>query len=397
MLKRLLLAGLCAAIALGARSGFSADPLKVFVLVGQSNMQGHAQVRTLEHIGMDPDSAPIFNKLVDEGGTPRVADDVWISYLSAGGVRKGKLTAGFGAAENKIGPEFSFGFHMRESLGEPILIIKAAWGGKSLNTDFRPPSAGAYEFSTEQLERFEQQGKDIAKIKADKAEATGHYYRLMLEHVRNVLGSIDEVVPNYDSAAGYKLSGFVWFQGWNDMVDRGTYPTRDQPGGYDAYAEVMAHFIRDVRKELGEPELPFVIGVLGVNGPTAKYGPEQQRYKSVHQNFRDAMEAAALLNEFKDNVAAVKTEDFWDLELSALRKREAALKQAAKKKRNEEKLSRAQESELLAKMKAEEFTRVEIETLEKGVSNAEYHYLGSAKIMAKIGKGFADALTTIKN
>jgi hypothetical protein len=29
---------------------------------------------------------------------------------------------------------------------------------------------------------------------------------------------------------------------------------------------------------------------------------------------------------------------------------------------------------------------------EKGTSNAAYHYLGSAKIMAQIGKAFAEAL-----
>jgi alpha-galactosidase len=62
------------------------------------------------------------------------------------------------------------------------------------------------------------------------------------------------------------------------MVDSGTYANRDKPGGYDAYSTAMAHFIRDVRKDLNAPKLPFVIGVLGVGGPTADYGPDQQRY-----------------------------------------------------------------------------------------------------------------------
>ena len=35
--------------------GYShANPLQVFILAGQSNMQGHAKVTTFEHIGMDP-------------------------------------------------------------------------------------------------------------------------------------------------------------------------------------------------------------------------------------------------------------------------------------------------------------------------------------------------------
>ena len=50
---------------------------------------------------------------------------------------------------------------MEKAYDGPILIIKTAWGGKSLNTDFRPPSAGPYEFSEAQLESLKKQGKDI--------------------------------------------------------------------------------------------------------------------------------------------------------------------------------------------------------------------------------------------
>lgn len=47
----------------------------------------------------------------------------------------------------KIGPEFTFGLTMDAALAEPVLIIKTEWGGKSLHTDFRPPSAGPYELN----------------------------------------------------------------------------------------------------------------------------------------------------------------------------------------------------------------------------------------------------------
>ena len=40
---------------------------------------------------------------------------------------------------------------------------------------------------------------------------------------------------------------------------------------------------------------------------------------------------------------------------------------------------------------AENFTPEELKRL-KGVSNGGYHYLGAAKIMAPIGKAFAEAL-----
>jgi alpha-galactosidase len=384
----------------GSLSDWSAaadkKPLKVFILAGQSNMQGHARVYTFEHIGMDPKTEPLLRQMQNDDGTPRVCENVWISYLSSGGEKHGRLTAGFGASDEKIGPEFTFGITMQKMLDEPILIIKTAWGGKSLNTDFRPPSAGPYEFNESQLENFRKQNKDIEAIKADKAKATGHYYRLMMDHVKKVLGDISQVYPDYDPDQGYELAGFVWFQGWNDMVDRGTYPNRGQPGGYDAYTEVMADFIRDVRKELSAPELPFVIGVIGVGGPVDKYRPSQQRYKEIHQNIRDAMAAPAVLPEFKGNVAAVLTENYWDQQLTDLRTRDAAIKQKVKKLQSEGKLSREEAKSMTEKLQAEEFSDREREILQKGVSNAEYHYLGCAKIMAQIGKGFAEALEELR-
>lgn len=36
----------------------------------------------------------------------------------------------------------------------------------------------------------------------------------------------------------------------------------------------MAKFIKDLRKDLKAPDLPFVIGVLGVGGPADKSGPK---------------------------------------------------------------------------------------------------------------------------
>ncbi|MCB1079423.1 MAG: hypothetical protein KDM64_16515, partial [Verrucomicrobiae bacterium] len=271
---------------LGSASAADRKPLQIYILAGQSNMQGHAQVRTFEHIGMDPKTAPMLSEMQNPDGTPKVLEDVWISSIGcADSEQTGKLTAGFGASAGgpKIGPEFTFGITIRKFTDAPVLLIKTSWGGKSLNTDFRPPSAGAYQFNEKQLETFAKQGKDLAAIKAEKAEATGHYYRLMMDHVKSVLADLKRVVPDYDPARGHELAGFVWFQGWNDMVDQGSYPDRDKPGGYDAYSEVMADFIRDVRQDLGTPKLPFVIGVLGVGGPVAAYGPDQQRYKATHQ------------------------------------------------------------------------------------------------------------------
>ena len=123
-------------------------PLKIYILAGQSNMEGHARIETFDYIGDDPATAPILKEMRAADGTPRVCDNVWITYLTgskdSNGEGTGKLTAGFGSRQNptqsggKIGPEFTFGIYMNKLVNEPILLIKTAWGGKSLHTDFRP-------------------------------------------------------------------------------------------------------------------------------------------------------------------------------------------------------------------------------------------------------------------
>jgi len=306
-------------------------PLKVYILAGQSNMEGHAKVETFDYIGDDPKTAPLLKQMRGSNGKPRVCERVWISYLTGSpdrgtlGEGFGKLTAGYGARNNpaedggKIGPEFTFGLTMEKAYDGSILIIKTAWGGKSLNTDFRPPSAGRYELPqmTKDIWARHPEGahgipseKDREKWWKEKEEKTGRYYRLMVGHVKKVLANPKRVVPTYDPKAGYEIAGFVWFQGWNDMCDSQTYPDGNRsPDGFRHYTELMAHFIRDVRRDLNAPAMRFVIGTLGVHGDKAK---------GRIANLRPAMAAPADMNEFKGNVAAVHTGQFWDHEMAAM-------------------------------------------------------------------------------
>ena len=376
-------------------------PLKIYLLVGQSNMQGHAAERTLEHLGMDPKTAPLLKAIRNADGTAKVQKNVWISSIEPSlesGEKHGRLTVGYGAGGRgpKIGPELTFGITMQNHVAEPILLIKTSWGGKSLNSDFRPPSAGPYEFNLQQLENFKKQGKDVAEARKEKTERTGVYYRLMLEHIHKVLADIRRVYPDYDAKAGYELAGFVWFQGWNDMVDGSTYPTRGQPGSYDAYSKNLAHFIRDVRRDLKAPKLPFVIGVMGAGGPIAKYGPDQKRYAGIHGEFRKAMAAPTKLPEFKGNVTAVFTENYWDLQLSELVNRNGKVNAKRRELSKDQALTREQRDKAVANYTAKLFTKRELKILQTGTSNAAYHYLGSAKILAQIGKAFANALAAME-
>jgi hypothetical protein len=146
-----------AGLLFAATSQAHAKPLKVFILAGQSNMEGPASIETFDYLGDDPAAAPLLKRMRGPDGKPTVCDHTWISYLTGAGDDNfeltGKLTAGYGSMwgldrtkpGNKIGPEFTFGLIMDSVFTEPVLIVKAAWGGKSLHTDLRPPSAGPYQ------------------------------------------------------------------------------------------------------------------------------------------------------------------------------------------------------------------------------------------------------------
>ncbi len=383
------------------------QPLKVFLLAGQSNMEGHAAVRVLDYLGEDPQTAPLLDEIKGPDGTHRLIPNTWISYLSGlkgridGDNREvhGRLTTGYGSQWDrdysqpggKIGPELGFGITLQKALAQPILIIKTAWGGQSLHTDFRSPSSGAYIPTEANRQRFESE-QEQRKL----ASATGERYRQMIAHVRFVLGDLERVCPDYDSEQGYELAGMAWFQGWNDMVDRGSYPRREQPGGYDEYTRCLANFIRDVRRDLKAPAMPFAIGVMGVGGTLR----EESRYRAVHGNFRAAMAAPAEMPEFQGNVVAVQTAPYWDERLAAiddkrqrLRQKNHLLKTKNRDHENAAGTMTAQDiGDYMARYEEELFSAEERDLERRAKSNAGYHYLGSAKTACQIGQAFAEAL-----
>ena len=289
---------------------------------------------------------------------------------------------------------------MQKHLDEPVLIIKTSWGGRSLHTDFRPPGGGPFVLAKETQKLWDENPKGahgIPKVEerpkfwAEKSAATGVYYREMIKHVKKVLKEIQRVVPDYDEAQGYELAGFVWFQGFNDLVDGGVYPNQDKAGGYDLYANLLCHFIRDVRKDLSAPKLPFVIGVMGIDGLKGDN-------KGSMMHFREAQRKPTSLDEFKGNVVAVETAPFWDDELEAFVERKERVYDKLEQGFQKANPQPTETEKEAARKKAldEEFKPDELRRLKKGVSNGGYHYLGAAKIMAPIGKAFAEALVEVK-
>lgn len=258
-----------------APAALAGGPLKVFVLAGQSNMVGAGEVEaradrnggkgSLAHLVRDEATAERFAHLVDRRGDWVRREDVWIAFRGARDVH-GELAPGYGARPDAIGPELGFGHVVGDRLDEQVLLIKVAWGGKSLAVDFRPPSAGGQ---------------------------VGPSYTALFQHVREVLDDLDDLFPAW-RGAGYEIVGFGWHQGWNDRIDQAFN---------DAYEENLACFVRDARRELGVPDLPFVIAETGMSGPEEKH----PRALSLMR----AQAAVAQREEFRGTVAFVGTRAFY--------------------------------------------------------------------------------------
>ncbi len=247
-------------------------PVKVFLLAGQSNMEGQGVVSmdhpqyynggrgNLVNTMKDPNKGPLLRHLKDDKGQWVVRDDVKISFRG----RSGGLTIGYTGygGSSHIGPELQFGHVVGDYFEEPVLLIKTAWGGKSLFKDFRPPSSGG---------------------------TVGPYYTRMLEDIRKALETMGETFGDL-AGRGYEISGFVWMQGWNDMCDRKAIPEYDRN---------LVNLVKDLRLEFKSPNLPVVIGELGNGGPEA------------HGNMAAFREAQKRGTRQISNAAFVITHDFW--------------------------------------------------------------------------------------
>jgi len=271
--------------------------VKVFILAGQSNMVGHGKVEDgrnpdydknkpgakreipggiggLRYLLTNPKTADQYKHLADADGKWVVRDDVWI-YSTTDRGEKGPLTVGFGAGR-WIGPELGFGHVVGDQLKEPVLIIKTAWGGKSLGVDFRPPSSGKSPY------------------KGDP-ENVGKFYRDMLSTIKDVRDNLGTYFPELKGRK-LELAGFGWHQGWNDGCNAEMV---------SEYEKNMANFIKDVRKDLGVKDLPFVIANTGLIGLKAKGGVRAELCE-----IQMAMGNPKKHPEFAGNVASVETRGF---------------------------------------------------------------------------------------
>ena len=312
--------------------------MKVFVLAGQSNMEGKAKVSLFDTQAAMPDKKELFAPYrKDDKWAER--EDVFVKFLD----RKGKLTVGFGSPKS-VGPELGFGWVVGDKSTEPVLLIKTAWGGRSLWRDFRSPSASFPPEAKLNKMLADMQKKTPTATLDDVKKPFGAAYRDMLKEVNEVLADVGKVFPELKDKK-HELAGLVWFQGWNDMIDA------DATG---EYAVNLTHFINDVRKDLKAPTLPVVVGQMGVDGVKATGGVLK---------FKEAQSAGVADPAFKGNVALVKTDVLWDTEADAVFRKG---------------------------------WKENVDEWNKLGSDFPYHYLGSAKNMLAMGKAFGEAMLELR-
>jgi len=271
---------LCLLLAVLAFGGavYAGEPLKVFILAGQSNMEGHGEMigTTPGHLETLVASDPATYGHIKVGDDWAVSDDVWIWYkrFNTTTAVKGGLSAGYGVSDHTIGPEMQFGFVMGDFYDGPVLILKTAWGGKSLGGDFLSPSSGWDEMPVAEGDQ-------------------GYYYTEVINTVNAFKADPLSFCSAYNAVNGYEIVGFGWHQGWNDRVT---------PAFAAKYEANMENFIKDVRIDLGRPNLPFIIATTGMGGGAPATEVEFAQL---------AMADTSTYPEFEGNVAVDNTRRYW--------------------------------------------------------------------------------------
>ncbi len=255
----------------------SAKKVRVFVLAGQSNMEGHGTIEDPEN---DPGS--LLDVLRNDVGGEW--SDIWkagnwttlegasLYFARSNDTVRAPVTVGQGASPDLIGPELMFAHQVDAYYDDPVLIIKTAWGGKSLAVDFRPPSAGG---------------------------ETGASYHEMIKTVLDVVHNLAGEFPDL-GARDFEISGFAWFQGWNDGAS---------DSYLNEYQSNLYHLVNDVRNDLGNPNLPVVIASSGQGG----FEPTQDLWVRNMQNIVSVAQENVGCNDslFGGSVGFVETKRYY--------------------------------------------------------------------------------------
>jgi len=280
-------------------SGATDKPVKVYIMSGQSNTVGIGYVDggagSLTTIAKEENKFP---NLVDASNEWTERKDVWYEGVVTATARKW-LTAGCGAGETRIGPELGFGHIVGFYHEEPVIIIKASQGNRSLGWDFLPPGSPQYTFGPDTHAGYGDSPASwpTGSVPEPISWYAGKQYDDCFTEVHEVLDNFATKFPQY-AAQGYEIAGFVWWQGHKDQYDAAYY---------ERYEQNLANLITGLRAEFEAPNAPFVVGTIGFDGGGYAPGtPYDQIYKA-QMAVGDSTKHPA----FSGTVKSVDTTPYW--------------------------------------------------------------------------------------
>lgn len=237
-----------------------------------------------------------FPYLIDKDGKWVERKDVWYKGVVTATANRW-LSVDCGAGKNRIGPELGFGHIVGDYHDEPVLILKASQGNRSLGWDYLPP--GSRQFEHEGYIYAGYKDSPARWKKGGKAKRINWYagkqYDDCFQAAHKVLDNFDTEFPHW-KGRGYEIAGFVWWQGHKD----GGAPYAGR------YEQNLVHFIKTLRKEFDAPQAPFVIATIGFGG---------WKMSGPHKTVAEAQLAVSgdkgKYPEFKGNVLTVETRGFW--------------------------------------------------------------------------------------
>ena len=273
-------------------------PVKVFIMMGQSNMLGMGDVGpevtkgTLEYLTKKEKRYPY---LIDDTGKWTERSDVRYVHVmpGRGGGMQTNHNEWLTVKGGTIGPEVAFGYIMGQLLDEPVLVLKTCIGNRSLGWDLLPPGSERYEVDGKVYAGYKDSPDSWAKGTEPKPIAwyAGKQYDDDMANAKKVLSELGKYYPG---AEKYEIAGFVWWQGHKDQNK--VHASR--------YEQNLVQLIKMLRKDYNAPNAPFVLAVGCGN-------PGRESFGLQIAEAQLAMNDAKKHPEFAGNVKCVESRDFW--------------------------------------------------------------------------------------
>ena len=194
---------------------------------------------------------------------------------------------------------------------EPVLILKASQGNRSLGWDFLPPGSESFEHTDEDGVTWVYAGYKQTPERWEKGEEpepiewyAGKQYDDCFNAAKETLANFDASFPHW-KGRGYEIAGFGWWQGHKDGGEQGTVTAGVHASRYE---KNLAHLIKTLRTEFDAPNAPFVVATCGFNG-----GEGWQPGSSADTIFNAQMNVSdpAKHPDFAGSVKSVDTRPFY--------------------------------------------------------------------------------------